>query len=141
MKVYCEYLYLMIGQIASVIEEAWGADGVYLGIHIDYQAIQKLQVRQLAYLLFPQLTTSIAGTHARGYQVGHRCRSEAQDQRRSELYSSLENLTDLIILGHSPSNLQTTDSHRNKSAGGGKVLSIEELEACTTWCYCKGIKS
>ncbi|KIM21606.1 hypothetical protein M408DRAFT_18355 [Serendipita vermifera MAFF 305830] len=33
-----------LGEIASVIEEAWGADGVYLVIHVDYQAIQKLQL-------------------------------------------------------------------------------------------------
>lgn len=32
-------------QIASVIEEAWSSDGVYLTIHIDVDAIQRLQVR------------------------------------------------------------------------------------------------
>jgi DNA-directed RNA polymerase III subunit RPC1 len=46
-----ENSYLMLRQIASVIEEAWGADGVYLGIHIDYQAIQKLQVCQHSSLI------------------------------------------------------------------------------------------
>ncbi|PVG00564.1 putative RPO31-DNA-directed RNA polymerase III, 160 kd subunit [Serendipita vermifera] len=33
-----------LGDIASVIEEAWSTDGVFLGIHIDAQAISKLQL-------------------------------------------------------------------------------------------------
>jgi len=32
-------------QIASVIEEAWDSLAVFIGIHIDYAAVQKLQVR------------------------------------------------------------------------------------------------
>lgn len=33
-----------LGDIAAVIEEAWSSEGVYLGIHLDYEAIQKLQL-------------------------------------------------------------------------------------------------
>ncbi|KAG9118465.1 hypothetical protein FRC07_007017, partial [Ceratobasidium sp. 392] len=33
-----------LGDIASVLEEAWGASYTYVGIHIDMEAIQKLQL-------------------------------------------------------------------------------------------------
>ncbi|KAG8885857.1 hypothetical protein FRB98_001570 [Tulasnella sp. 332] len=33
-----------LGDIASVIEEAWGADTTYIGIHVDVDAIRKLQL-------------------------------------------------------------------------------------------------
>ncbi|KAG9025228.1 hypothetical protein FRB95_010388 [Tulasnella sp. JGI-2019a] len=33
-----------LGDIASVIEEAWGADTTYIGIHVDMDAIRKLQL-------------------------------------------------------------------------------------------------
>lgn len=33
-----------LGDIASVIEEAWAANYVYIGVHIDMQAIEKLQL-------------------------------------------------------------------------------------------------
>ncbi|KAG8938722.1 hypothetical protein FRC03_006984 [Tulasnella sp. 419] len=33
-----------LGDIAAIIEEAWGADTTYIGIHIDLEAIRKLQL-------------------------------------------------------------------------------------------------
>ncbi len=41
-RVRIEKTYL--GDIASVIEEAWAAQYTYLGVHIDMEAIQKLQL-------------------------------------------------------------------------------------------------
>jgi hypothetical protein len=35
-------------QIASVVEEAWGDSTTSIGIHIDFRALQKLQVSSLA---------------------------------------------------------------------------------------------
>lgn len=36
--------FALLKQIASVIEEAWDSVAVFIGVHIDYDAIQKLQL-------------------------------------------------------------------------------------------------
>ena len=87
-------------QIAAVIEEAWTSTNVYLVVHIDMDAIRKLQVRTLVPSLKPRLMVDSAGTHVGRNQVGHRHLPQTQDQRHGTRIRSMSCSTSNAVPGH-----------------------------------------